>query len=151
MQKCQPDAAKCSLYVNIICANRWSTRYQKNREDPLPSIDVSQNDDEHFPAHLDAGLCFAGSGRRRAQLRDCPPWRTRVAYSSFMSLRRARHRPDLAEVAGIQPLPSHHARCPGAWGEWRSDIKEEPEGRGTVAEPLTPSAGAYKSSSATVS
>ena len=48
-------------------------------------------------------------------------------------------------VLGIQPVPIHHARCLGAWGEWRSEIKAEAEGRGTFAELLTPSAEAYKS------
>ena len=89
----------------------------------------------------------------------------RPSASSLMSLRRARHRPDPASTPrhpgfsrhsrparhsrhsreGGNPVSSHthHARCLGAWGEWRSGIKEEPEGRGTAAEPLTPSAEAY--------
>ncbi len=32
---------------------------------------------------------------------------------------------DSREVMNIQPLRVHHGRCPGAWGEWRSGIKEE--------------------------
>ncbi len=60
------------------------------------------------------------------------------------TLRRARHRPDPSNVTGIRPLHSHSARCLVAWGEWRSEIKEEAAGRGTFAEPLTPSAEAYK-------
>jgi hypothetical protein len=32
---------------------------------------------------------------------------------------------DLGKVANIQSPRTHHARCPGAWGEWRSGIKEE--------------------------
>ena len=99
----------------------------------------------------------------------------RPSGSSLMSLRRARHRPDLASTLVHSRTPSHSrpsrqsrplrhsreggnpvlsnthlARCLGAWGEWRSvdlgfcQIKEEAEGRGTFAEPLTPSAEAYK-------
>jgi hypothetical protein len=68
----------------------------------------------------------------------------RPSGSSLMSLRRARHWSDLAGVKGIQSSYSNHDRCLGAWGEWRSEIKEEAAGRGTFAEPLTPSAEAYK-------
>ncbi len=50
------------------------------------------------------------------------------------------------DQVGIQPQHTCHARRLGAWGKWRSGIKEEPEGRGTAAELLTPSARAYKSS-----
>jgi hypothetical protein len=78
----------------------------------------------------------------------------RPSGSSLMSLRRARHRPDPTSTirhsreGGNPVLPrTHHARCLGAWGEWRSGIKEEAEGRGTAAKLLTPSAEAYKTPS----
>jgi hypothetical protein len=32
---------------------------------------------------------------------------------------------DTLSGAGMQPLYAHQARCPGAWGDWRSGIKEE--------------------------
>jgi hypothetical protein len=41
-------------------------------------------------AQLSPGkLCRSctGAGRRRTQLRGCPPWRPRAAYSPFMPLR----------------------------------------------------------------
>ncbi len=75
----------------------------------------------------------------------------RPSGSPLTSLRRARHRPDLANVMGNPQMYTHHARCLGAWGEWRSEIKGEAEGRRTFAEPLTPSAEAYKTQNTTVS
>ena len=102
-------------------------------------------------------LCSANVPRPRTALavHGLLPQSERIRYSgcvssSLMSLRRARHRPDLATLVGSPTLHIHPARCLGAWGEWRSvdlgfcQIKEEPEGRGTFAEPFTPSAEAYK-------
>ena len=96
-------------------------------------------------------LCSATVPRPRTALavHGLLPQSERIRYSgcvssSLMSLRRARHRPDPANVVG-NPLPhSHPTHRLGAWGEWRSEIKGEAEGRRTFAEPLTPSAEAYK-------
>ena len=138
-------------------------------------------------SHLSYFLCLASASRgllsRATSSRDQAAAALysatvpRPSASSLMSLRRARHRPDLASTfsqhsrsrrscpsrqsrpfrhsrpfrqsrpfrhsreGGNPVLPhTHHARCPSAWGEWRSGIKEEAAGRGTAAEPLTPSA-----------
>ena len=135
-------------------------------------------------SHLSYFLCLASASRgllsRATSSRDQAAAALysatvpRPSASSLMSLRRARHRPDLANTfsqsrpfrhsrEGGNPVLSHthHARCPSAWGEWRSGIKEEltqpllrlrsrfgnrpctanaVRGRGTAAEPLTPSA-----------
>ncbi len=91
-------------------------------------------------------LRLAAASRDQAGGALCSATVPRPSGSSLMSLRRARRRPDLAKRVETSPLHTHHARRPGAWGEWRSEIKEEAAGRRTFAELLTPSAWAYKSS-----
>ncbi len=98
----------------------------------------------------DLYLFLATASRDQAGGALCSATVPRPSGSSLMSLRRARHRPDPTSVAVIQPSNSFPVRCIGAWGKWRSvdsgffQIKEEAEGRGIFAEPLTPSADAYK-------
>ena len=100
----------------------------------VPSFAATSRDQSFRAAasrdHADAVLCSANVPR--------------PAASSRMELHRARHRPDLADVMGLQLSSPHHARCPGAWGEWRSEIKGERVARRTFAESFTPSARAYK-------
>ena len=106
---------------------------------------------------IGGALCSANVPRQRtaSAVHGLLPQSERIRYSgcvssSLMSLRRARHRPDPVSTSrhsreGGNPVlwPTHPARCLGAWGEWRSEIQEEAAGRGTIAEPLTPSAEAY--------
>ncbi len=87
---------------------------------------------------------LAAASRDQAAAALCSANVPRPSASSLISLRRARHRPDPMSLEVVLPSNSHPVRRLGAWGEWRSGIKEEAAGRGTAAEPLTPSAEAYK-------
>ena len=115
------------LLMLATASRRWSMRGLSSRASSSRDLSFRASSSRD---HADAVLCSANVPR--------------PAASSRMELHRARHRPDLADVMGLQLSSPHHARCPGAWGEWRSEIKGERVARRTFAESFIPSARAYK-------
>ena len=73
-----------------------------------------------------AAVPRGGLGPLPPPLRHCAERTTDLILLARRVFKRCVHTmPDAGNTTGLSPLCAHQVRCPGAWGEWRSGIKEE--------------------------